>query len=465
MFEDYINSNGDKIVNDLIELINIKTVNDIKKPNMPYGEGVYKGLKYILDKGNGWKFKTQNYLGHCGHIEAGNGEYTIGILCNVDVPEPVKQWTKNPFLGEVNDGKIYGLGARTTKGSLIACLYAMKILNDEGLIPEDKKIRLLLGCDKYKDGKSINYYKEYEDAPEIGFSPDGVFPVIYGEKGIIDLTLKMRVPCDYEAPINIVEISGGKKGQGVPDKVNMILSCEEIFKIKIEEELKAFAQEEGLEYKIITQNKLVWIELQGKSARSCNPEEGVNAISYGMKFLGRFEEVMDRKALIDEYEKLISTTYHGERINCNFKGDESGEFTFNVEEIKVDSEGATIMVNITHPISYLYTEVLEQVKDGFKYTNLKIDSIDHARPITFSKDSFVVKKLLKAYRDVTGDKESEPYTMAEKSFARAISNTIAFGPVFPTEAKEELSSKEYISIENLFKLVEIYARGLIELMK
>ena len=36
MFEDYINSNGDKIVNDLIELINIKTVNDMKKPNMPY---------------------------------------------------------------------------------------------------------------------------------------------------------------------------------------------------------------------------------------------------------------------------------------------------------------------------------------------------------------------------------------------------------------------------------------------
>lgn len=30
MFEDYINSNGDKIVNDLIELINIKTVNDMK---------------------------------------------------------------------------------------------------------------------------------------------------------------------------------------------------------------------------------------------------------------------------------------------------------------------------------------------------------------------------------------------------------------------------------------------------
>lgn len=465
MFEDYINKNRDMIINDLIELIDIKTVNDVKRPNMPYGDGVYRGLKYILDKGNGWKLKTQNYLGHCGHIEAGSGEYTIGVLCNVDVPQPKEQWTKNPFHGEVEDEKVYGLGARTTKGSLIACLYAIKFLNDGGFIPEDKRIRLLIGCDKYKEGKSINYYKEYEDAPEIGFATDGVFPVIYGEKGIIDLTLNMQVPCDYEAPINIVEISGGKKGNGVPDKVNMILSCEEIFKVKIEDELKIFSQEESIEYKMVSQNKLVWIEFQGKSARSCNPEEGKNAISYGMKFLERFDEVIDRKVLVEEYERLISTTYHGERLNCNFKGDESGEFTFNVEEIKVDSEGATIMVNITHPISYLYSEVLEQVKDGFKYTNIKIDTIDHARPISFSKDSFVVKKLLKAYRDVSGDKESEPYTMAEKSYARSISNTIAFGPLFPEEVNEDLSSDEFISIENLFKLIEIYARGLIELLK
>lgn len=465
MFEDYIKKNGDIIINDLIELVNIKTVDDMKKPNMPYGEGVYRGLKYILDKGSGWRFKTQNYLGHCGHIDAGSGEYTIGVLCNVDVLEPNEQWTKEPFKGELDNEKIYGLGARGTKGALIACLYAMKFLHEGGFIPEDKKIRLLIGCDKYQAGKSINYYKEYEDAPEIGFSPDGVFPVIYGEKGIIDLTLKMNIPSDYEAPISIVEISGGKMGAGVPDKATMILSCDEIFKMKIEDELKVFAEEEGIEFKIISQNKLVWIELKGKWAKSSEPEKGKNAVSHAMKFLSRFDEVIDRKSFIDEYEKLISTTYHGEKINCDFKGDESGEFTFNVEEIKVDSEGATIYVNISHPISYLYSEVLEKIKDGFKYTNLKIENIEHARPITFSKDSFVVKKLMKAYREVTGDKESESYTRAEKSYARTISNTIAFGPFFPGDNLEVMQRDEYIEVERLFKLIEIYARGLMELIK
>lgn len=465
MFEDYINKYGDSIIKDLIEFINIKTVNEEKKPNMPYGEGVYKGLKYILNRGNSWRLKTQNYLGHCGHIEAGSGEYTIGILCNVDVQKPVNQWTKNPFQGEVNNGKVYGLGASDTKGGLIACLYAMKFLEEGGYIPQDKKIRLLIGCDKFKDGKSINYYKEYEGVPEIGFSPDGVFPVIYGEKGIIDFELKMNIPSDYEAPITIVDISGGKPGGGVPDTATMILSCEEIFKMKIEEELMRFSREEEIEYKIVSQNKLVWIELKGKWAESSESAKGKNAVAYAMKFLSRFEEVIDRKAFIEEFENLISTTLHGEKINCDFHSDESGEFTFTVEMIKVDNEEATLQVNVTHPISYLFSEVLEKVKDGFKYTSFKVENIEHARPITFSKDSFVVKKLLKAYREVTGDRESQPYTRAEKSYARAISNTIAFGPIFPQSCHEQGDIDEFISIENLFKLVEIYARGLLELVK
>lgn len=465
MFENYINKYSDLIIKDLINIIDIKTVNDEKKPNMPYGEGVYRGLKYILNKGNEWRYKTQNYLGHCGHIEVGKGEYTIGILCNVDVQEPNKQWTKEPFKGEVDNEKIYGLGASGTKGALIACLYAMRFLEEGGYIPEDKKIRLLIGCDKYQQGKSINYYKEYEGVPEIGFSPDGVFPVVYGEKGIIDLTLKMYIPSDYEAPINIVEISGGEVGGGVPDSATMILSCEEFFKEKVEEELKNFAKNEALEYNFTSQNKLVCIVIKGKWAKSDEPEKGKNAVAYAMKFLSQFEEVIDRSSFVEEFENLISTTYHGERLKCDFKGDESGDFTFNVEKIKLSGEEAILHVNITHPISYLYGEVIDKVKEGFKYTSLRIENIEHARPITFSRDSFVVKKLLKAYRDVTGDKESEPYTRSTKSYARTISNTIAFGPLFPNSPSKEVNQDEFISVENLFNLVEIYARGLVELVK
>lgn len=465
MFKEYIINNQDLIIKDLIELIKIETIHDVKKPNMPYGEGIYRGLRYVLDKGNDLKFKTQNFCGHCGHLEVGNGAYTVGILCNVDVSSEVKGWTKNPFQGEIVENKIYGKGAIDGKGPLIACLYAMKILNDENLIPEDKKIRMIIGSDKKTTCKSINYYKEYEEAPEIGFTPDGVFPVVYGEKGIIDLSLEMQIPSNYDSPINIVEISGGKKGEGVPEKVNIIVSCDEIFKMKIEEELKMFADEEKIDYNIFSQNKLVSIEFIGKVAPRFSPEKGLNPISYGIKFLSRFDEFIDRKDFINEYEKHISISYNGEKINCFLQGDESGEFTFNVEEINLLNDSVKIEVNITHPISYLYSQVLEQIKEGFKYSTLQITDIEHLRPVTFSKDSFVVKKLMKAYRQVTGDKDSEPYTTAEGSYARAISNTIAFGPIFPNETHIKDGPDEFISIDSLLKLVEIYAIGIYELLR
>ncbi len=464
MFEEYIEKNQGLIIKDLIELINIKTVQDIKKPNMPYGEGIYRGLKYVLDKGNEFTFKTQNFCGHCGHIELGNGDYNVGILCNVDVSLE-EGWTNTPFQGKVIDNKIYGNGAIEGKGPLIACLYAMKFLNEENLVPKDKKVRLIIGCDKKTTCKSINYYKEYEEAPDIGFTPDGVFPVVYGEKGIINLLLEMQIQSKYDSPINIVEIVGGKAGDGVPSRVNIILSCDDIFKVKVEDELKNFSKEEHIKYKMFAQNKLISIEFMGKSALGCTPEKGINAISYGMKFLSRFDDFIDKKDFIDEYEMLISTSYNGEKINCSFKGDESGEFTFNVDEINLVNGNVKLNVHITHPISYMYNEVLEQVKDGFKYSHLKISNIEHLRAVSFSKDSFVVKKLMKAYRDVTGDKDSEPYTTSAGSYARAISNTIAFGPIFPNEVNKNDEEGEFISIDSLLKLTEIYARGIYELLK
>ncbi len=38
--------------------------------------------------------------------------------------------------------------------------------------------------------------------------------------------------------------------------------------------------------------------------------------------------------------------------------------------------------------------------------------------------------LEKAYRDVTGDVINQPFTVGAATFARAMPNTVAFGPIF-----------------------------------
>jgi succinyl-diaminopimelate desuccinylase len=465
MFKEHIESNKDYIIRDLIELVKIRSVAADKKPNMPFGEEVHKSLKYVLDKAKDMGFKVQNFCGYCGQVDAGHGDYTIGILCHVDVAEEGKGWTKPPFLGEIYDGKIYGRGVVKGKAPLVACLYAIKFLHDENLIPENKKVRMIVGGDKETGIRSINYYKEYEVAPDIGFTPDGMFPVIYGEKGVINLELNMEFSNDFDEPINIVQIVGGNSIDTVPSKVSIILSCEDIFKDKIEVELKKFSQVENIKYKIHSQNKLMNIEFIGKKANSTNPDKGLNAISYGVKFLANFEEFIDKREFVHEYNRLISTSYNGERINCKLQDEDSGEFTFNVGTIDLNSDKVDIKVNITYPISYVYSDVLELVKNGFKYSTLNISNVNHVRSVSFSKDSFVVKKLMKVYREVTGDEESQPYVTSKETYARAISNTVSFGPILPRDKEFNYEVDESIVIDEFMNLVEIYAKAIYELLK
>ncbi len=105
-----------------------------------------------------------------------------------------ENWTYPPFDARIEDNKIYGRGAIDDKGPVMASLYAMKAVMDycsENNISINKRVRLILGLNEERDWKCINYYKEHEEIPSIGFSPDADFPCIYAEKGLLSPFLIM----------------------------------------------------------------------------------------------------------------------------------------------------------------------------------------------------------------------------------------------------------------------------------
>ena len=56
---------------------------------------------------------------------------------HVDVvsPEPLDQWTVDPWGGQIRDGKLYGRGAFDMKGGLVANLFAVKAILNSGIKP------------------------------------------------------------------------------------------------------------------------------------------------------------------------------------------------------------------------------------------------------------------------------------------------------------------------------------------
>ena len=59
-------------------------------------------------------------------------------------------------------------------------------MRDNKLIPDDTRLRIVVGGDEEREWKDIAYYCKHAEAPEISFAADGKFPLVFGEKGLIE---------------------------------------------------------------------------------------------------------------------------------------------------------------------------------------------------------------------------------------------------------------------------------------
>jgi succinyl-diaminopimelate desuccinylase len=88
----------------------------------------------------------------------------------------------------------------------------------------------------------------------------------------------------------------------------------------------------------------------------------------------------------------------------------------------------------------------------------------HDVPVHYvSKDSELVKTLLNAYQQVTGDTKSVPVTIGGGTYARMFPNAVAFGAMLP--GREDVAHRvdEYMLLEDLYTAIEVYIQALLDL--
>lgn len=134
----------EKIVEDIIKLCSINSVEGEGKEGMPFGEGPAKALQCALKLGEDMGFISENFDNYAGHIDFGEGEETLGILCHADVVPCGEDWICDPYNPQIIDGRLYGRGVLDNKGPMVVCLHAMRILKEMN-IPLKKKVRLIIG--------------------------------------------------------------------------------------------------------------------------------------------------------------------------------------------------------------------------------------------------------------------------------------------------------------------------------
>lgn len=461
-FSRFVDLLKDDLVRSTQETIRIKSVEESEEPGMPFGKGNNDALEHFLKLGENLGFRSLNLDGFAGHLEMGEGEETVGILAHLDVVPEGEGWTYPPYGGEIHEGKIYGRGTTDDKGPAMAALFAMKAVMDSKETLK-RKVRLILGLNEESGWRCMEHYFSKMDHPNLSFTPDAEFPVIHGEKGIIIFELKYELHQSEECDIYLKDIKGGVAPNMVPDKSEAVLKVNN--KIMFKTIFDKYKAERNVPVFIANEDDDIVIRAEGISAHGSTPEKGENAITYLMDFLGYvYSGGCSMCSFIKLYNERIADKHHGEDIGCGLQDDISGKLNFNVGMIDLRDNQIVLTINVRYPIKSTAEEVYNGIRENLKGTSIQlIEGKSDSRPLYVPLDDFLVKSLMKVYQEHTGDTESKPITIGGGTYARATRNAVAFGPMFPGQSDCAHQKDEYISIDHLVEITELYAKAIYEL--
>ena len=116
-FEKQIQTDRESLIQDIMKLVSIDSVETAPDAGMPFGAGAAKALDCFLETAESIGLKTENFDHYAGHADYGDQEETLGILGHVDVVPCSGSWVCDPFKPEIIDGKLY-TGCNSLAGEL-----------------------------------------------------------------------------------------------------------------------------------------------------------------------------------------------------------------------------------------------------------------------------------------------------------------------------------------------------------
>lgn len=457
----YIDQNFDKALQDIIKIINIKTLKNNPIEKAPFGLELKKGLEETLKIAKKLGFKTKNLDNYIGYAEWGVGDEYIAILGHIDVvPQgDESRWSVPPFKGVIKNNELVARGALDNKGPIISSMYSLKAVL-ESYPSFNKKIRIIFGTNEESGDEDIKYYLKHEKPPKYAFTPDGRFPVIFSEKGIYTFSFKSKV--DVEKSI-LIELEAGKKSNVVPEISRAKIKL--IPKERIEDALTILNRSSKCKFDITYTGDCIDIICMGKAAHASSPQKGINAILGIYKLLNLiFSKDDSMKEFFNFIDKKISDSYRGEGLEIDTVNKETGDLTINAGITKLNFDEIFIKFNIRYPNSVKENFLDSKLSKVTKDTQIIFVKENHNPPLYFEKKHPLVQTLQKVYKDLT-NREEEPAALGGGTYAKLMPNTVAFGPNFKEYDGNPHSFDESIDLDMLKQGMEIYAKAIIELGK
>src|SRR5690625_1717716 len=429
-----------KYQEDLSALVAIDSVLD-EEGQAPFGQSVQKALETVVKIAGNLGFETMiDPEGYYGYAEIGEGEELFGVLGHVDVVPvgDLNNWDSDPFELTEKDGKLYGRGTTDDKGPLLASMYALKAILDEGY-KLNQRVRFIFGADEESLWRCMDAYTAKEELPNMGFTPDSSFPLNYAEKGLIEFYLHTNEESS-------VRLEGGGPLNAVPEQA----------RVDYDKEVEKALKELGYNYKREEDDLVVY----GKAVHAMAADQGENAIVYAAQALHKAGK---RNTMIVFMVDVLANP-NGESIYGVVEDEASGKLMLTVGNVEFTENSHKVGIDMRFPVSYSKEFIDEGLKKVGAKHQVQVEDYDYLPSVYLERDSELVKSLMKAYQKVTGDMESEPRLSGGATYARAMENIVAFGALLPGKEQTEHQPNENIVIEDMKVAIEVYIEAFINLV-
>lgn len=460
--DELVKSYREDMIQSLEELVSIPSVINLENAGegAPFGLEIRSALDGLLKLAGELGFETRDYDGYAAAVDFGTEGKEVGILSHIDVVPPGNGWSKNPFVPEIVNGKMYGRGTIDDKGPLVASLYAMKAVKESGL-PIRNHVRHIIGCDEETGHRCIKYYLTKEKGPDLGFSPDGMFSVIHAEKGILRFQIQTNRKLPDTKELCVIRIAGGTVVNAVPNIAEVWLGGpgEQLEEVQKEFQVKAAEGSAKME------GDVLHLTFPGVSAHAMQPWLGENAILSMIRFLKEvpFGDQKTRKYFQD-LDTLFGDGWEGRNLGVACQDQLSGKLSMNLGILNVEGEKTELKVDVRCPVHIDLDTVWKTICLTCEKYGFRPEYWQKRPPLYVPKDARLVQILLDVYEDVTGKRE-EAITIGGGTYCRDVENFVSFGPVFPGEPELAHEADEFIDLDQMVECARLYAQALYRLLQ
>lgn len=412
----------------LRSLISVESVAEQNTNSIyPYGDNCAKALNIMMQTAEELGFDVNNYDYHAATADWDNnlGNPVLGIFCHLDVvPATPENWSCHPFTMVIKNGCIYGRGAIDNKGPAVAVMYAMNAIKKTG-IKLKKNMRFFFGCNEESGGSDVEYYRSKEKLPPMVFTPDGSYPIIHIEKGMMRFTFSKTIETE------VVSMNAGTAANAVPATAKAYLS--------------------NGRYEVYN----------GEAAHASTPETGDNAITGLMKMLAEKEGYAVAKILSELFPHRCTG---GEGLGIACEDEESGRLTCVLSMINIRKGVITGTVDIRYPLCTTKEQLTNKIKERLSEFGFDMNILLATDPHKTPENSEFVQTLLSVYEDETGQKGS-CIAIGGGTYVHDIQGGVAFGAEMPGYDYRMHGDDEHIPIEHLMATTRMIADAIVRICR